>query len=679
MADPFGAVDLTGGSQPPVSDWVSEVGTRGEVDDADAHSAPSISRAFPTPAPTPLAPIGVTKKVTSATPQSKTGDPDGSNITDGQSSQKPLAQRKPSMEITREMEQKSPALPKVKELSNAVAQSKPVEAQTTRIEAPAIKTTRKSLTETETDVNKTASPSSKRLLPGKLDIAAATRNLIKETQAITAATAARKAEKEKEMQKQKQSQKASEGSTPGSLSAAAHNQEFPPLRQSNPRTLRVVQTPKTEVRPSTPAPSASSATAAAPSSVSSVSTSVVPGSKAPSRRPSVNSLTQPATPGSELVSDNASFTTAPLSRANSPPLKVSKSQSKKQRRVAKKTLDKKEPEEVLIKIAEPEAEHAPIVGRKKKKSKQAAISDDVAAAASGSMDERQQQEWVQPLSSGEKKDENGVATGTAAASSADATAGTEEARSKRQSLATPLEESGVPMAASAPTTPDCEVTTATLLASLIESRQLDPATHPFFQPVKSFSHRPAVSPREFADVTRKIYVTPAETDMLQNLKAVRHDGSPPHEHLRFMISPGGYFLRGMPKETEDRFLELEASIRSARSSTVFQPAARERRIPAMASSVAEPAVMAIDTPTEEFTPVSHFSWDESFSVGSSTGTSTSTGTRDRKQLLSAGRYGVEEIGKAWAEEKRKAALLERKLGSLSKRNREWLREAGFKL
>ena len=94
----------------------------------------------------------------------------------------------------------------------------------------------------------------------------------------------------------------------------------------------------------------------------------------PSRRTSLTSIQQPSTP-----SDNASFTSASLSRANSPPpsrvgtapvRQMSKAQQKKERQArAKQAEEVSKVEQSPIKLEEPAIVQEPIVGRKKKAKK----------------------------------------------------------------------------------------------------------------------------------------------------------------------------------------------------------------------------------------------------------------------------------------------------------------------
>lgn len=138
-------------------------------------------------------------------------------------------------------------------------------------------------------------------------------------------------------------------------------------RQIQSRTVRVISTPKTEIPPRL--------IPASPSIVSVAASNFA--SKQISRRASLSSIHPPGTPVSEKISDNASFTSTSMSRANSPPpskvgsapvRQYTKSQQRKERQVrarqAEEVLMKKEDNSAKV-IAE-EPVQAPIIGRKKK-------------------------------------------------------------------------------------------------------------------------------------------------------------------------------------------------------------------------------------------------------------------------------------------------------------------------
>ena len=130
-------------------------------------------------------------------------------------------------------------------------------------------------------------------------------------------------------------------------------------RKTQSKTIRLTETPKYEI--------------------SSPGTVPSQGSGQASRRPSITSLNRPESPASEKISDNVSYTSASISRANSPPpnkvgsapaRRVTKSQQKKERQERAKKAEEEaiKKDEPATKVEEPVVQ-APIVGRKKKTKK----------------------------------------------------------------------------------------------------------------------------------------------------------------------------------------------------------------------------------------------------------------------------------------------------------------------
>lgn len=171
-----------------------------------------------------------------------------------------------------------------------------------------------------------------------------------------------------------------------------------PSSMRKPKTIRLTGTSKMEIQsPST-----------APSQVS----------EQVSRRPSITSLNRPETPASERISDTVSYTSASISRANSPPpskmssgpsRRVTKSQQKKERQErAKKAEGAAVKEEQPAPRVEEIIVQAPIVGRKKKtkklKERTGATADSTPAVtrpASPEVPEPAAEEEVPPLAPAE--------------------------------------------------------------------------------------------------------------------------------------------------------------------------------------------------------------------------------------------------------------------------------------
>ncbi|KAI9873304.1 MAG: hypothetical protein M1830_000557, partial [Pleopsidium flavum] len=214
----------------------------------------------------------------------------------------------------------------------------------------------------------------KRQQPGKLDILAAT-DSSKKSQTVPASSSSKALEM---ATKNTHSAPAVISSVPRLEASIPQTSSSSLSRQSQPRTIRVLPTSKTEIQPPV------QASALLPSVASPVATS-----KLPSSQPSLASINRPATPVSELISDNASMTSTSVSRANSPPptkvgiapvRQVTKSQQKKERQARAKIVEEsKKSEETVEKAAPEEPEQAPIIGRKKK-AKKPTTSDATASS-----------------------------------------------------------------------------------------------------------------------------------------------------------------------------------------------------------------------------------------------------------------------------------------------------------
>ncbi len=197
----------------------------------------------------------------------------------------------------------------------------------------------------------------KRSPPGKLDIMAATRDLIRETQALSAPGGNK-----------------STGHRKGPQASSGVDLSSRPIPA---KTLRVVPTSKATTPKAEAQSLPTTATTAAPPATKSLS-----GKGSSSAQP-------PATPASEFVSEQASLASASISRTSSPPPAkgdLSRSARKKQRREAnkeqkskeeKKGGEKKDKEVEPVSVsATPAEEIAPIIGRKKKKPKPRPVTTD---------------------------------------------------------------------------------------------------------------------------------------------------------------------------------------------------------------------------------------------------------------------------------------------------------------
>ncbi|KAL1649565.1 hypothetical protein SLS58_001622 [Diplodia intermedia] len=107
-----------------------------------------------------------------------------------------------------------------------------------------------------------------------------------------------------------------------------------PLKRTGPQIMRITNTPKAETPPAWGGAASAPVTAAVPPSVASIR----------SRQPSIASINQPGTPVSEFVSDNASMTSTSMSRTNSPPPAASRIGSAPQRTKTKSQAKKERQE-----------------------------------------------------------------------------------------------------------------------------------------------------------------------------------------------------------------------------------------------------------------------------------------------------------------------------------------------
>ncbi|KAI0541958.1 hypothetical protein GGR58DRAFT_497594 [Xylaria digitata] len=250
-------------------------------------------------------------------------------------------------------EEDFPALDSVKTASPSKVTATPLKpSQASKIPSskkPIADTPNKPYTE-----NKSSKKSEKRPMPGILDIAAATNSVPQQIAAGKRAETQDKASTNNPLGAQSgKTPVASALSTPTPTTASVSS----PLAKAAPKTLRLIQTPKTELP----------ANNLAPAAVASIRSAAA-----------VSSSHRPMTPASEIISDTASIVSASVSASRTsspPPSKIgslptrptTKSQQRKQRKEASK--------EAAAQIAdtnpfEPEVEIAPILGRKKKQKKE---------------------------------------------------------------------------------------------------------------------------------------------------------------------------------------------------------------------------------------------------------------------------------------------------------------------
>lgn len=420
---------------------------------------------------------------------------------------------------------------------------------------------------------KAAKDAVKRSPPGKLDIMAATRELIRETQALSALGAAKTSSQKKPI--------TSAGRTP----ASAPNPRLPPAK-----TLRVVATPKL----STPQDKTRGIAIAAGDTASSAAASQT-------HKSSAASTQVPATPVTDNPSELGSGTPGLLSRANSPPparggaeatRESSKAFRKKQRQEAKKQMKakeqekkitekkeaaRKEPDDLLVsKVTDEEV--APIIGRKKKKPKPRPSRRDVPATPisrpsspvpgeiepakddgresepSGAVDAKEPAESAKPI---EKN------LGTHADGKKDSEIETQVLKPEEDVAKESRAGSG-PTARSdaSPSDEFLHLTPAMIMTSLVAEGELDPATLAFFNPAPGFGKTLEHSLADQDAHIRKSITLPKHRAHLEGggLGAGGGGAVRTRESLREHVPQSGSVVRGLDPGQDARLAELEQRV-----------------------------------------------------------------------------------------------------------------------
>ncbi|EEP76432.1 conserved hypothetical protein [Uncinocarpus reesii 1704] len=343
--------------------------------------------------------------------------------------------------------------------------------------------------------------------------------------------------------------------TPGTV--ASRMSDSPAPRQ--PRVLRVVDTPKSE----TPPLQSSTATSGS-----------VTAMKQRSRRPSISSVSRPATPA-DIGSEYDPYTSASASRANSPPPSrigsapvraMSKNQVKKQRKLKAEQAESKKEEEISPTPPE-DTVQAPILGRKRKTKKPSKRNVD--AAEDGERTPSVANEEPQAKSSG-------YATPKQMESAAKISPKVEEVEEEQEldepwrsnntleqlmvdseAMGIPLKELFVERTASLPT----------ILAQLFKSGEMDLHVHPLFNP-PNLNQRVDMkcNADDYDYLKRPIHLSEDDRKKLLRGEPIRLNGGSDLLKHRCLITPRGCILRHLSAEEEDHYLSLEKSLTSAMES-----------------------------------------------------------------------------------------------------------------
>ncbi|GAD95168.1 CCR4-NOT core complex subunit Not4, putative [Paecilomyces variotii No. 5] len=345
------------------------------------------------------------------------------------------------------------------------------------------------------------------------------------------------------------------------------------------RVLRVVDTPKAE----TPPP------ASATQSISSAQAV-----KGRSRRLSVSSVSRPETPG-EAGSDYDPYTSASVSRANSPPPSkigsapvraITKSQAKKERRLKAKQAEAKEA--VATPVVE-EPVQAPIIGRKRKTKKTASNNEPSSTAetatratseASRSPEKPAEDRAEQKSDVGKKtkskekivKDAQSVTSHEKEVVDSGERETLEEWRGNNtiEQMIKDSEAKGIPIK-------DLFLERTSplpvLLAQLHQSGVLDLNTHPLFNP-PNLGQRSDMkcSSDDYDTLKQPIELTEEHRKKLLRGEPVRLNGDSTLLKSRCLITPSGCILRHLSPEEEDRYLALERSLSLSADSMQEYPA-----------------------------------------------------------------------------------------------------------
>ena len=380
----------------------------------------------------------------------------------------------------------------------------------------------------------------KRQLPGKLDIAATKGTLKSKVDSVGGSSKMKNLPESSFTSSQVKEDADSQPATPTKVTSQAGQSTV--TRKDNPRTLRVAPTSKEdqEVRTAVASPTV-------PESATTVST------KPPSRRPSLTSVQGPGTPISERISDNASFTSTSISRANSPPptntkvgtapvRQTTKAQQKRERQARAKEAEKSKAEEEPVKAIVEEPVQAPIIGRKKKAKKittsrgTADSTPAVTRPSSPALQEEAIEERVPSLPATPVKDSKKR----------------EMAHNEVDSPATP----DTPAPISQNEQPKPLPTAASIIADLQKSGDISPAIENMFKNMASLNFRFDVTPADY-EYPPLQPLTDAQLRALDKgecLYVELSNGKP------VVVMPDGQTLKHFTKKEAERYIETRARV-----------------------------------------------------------------------------------------------------------------------
>ena len=358
----------------------------------------------------------------------------------------------------------------------------------------------------------------KKQRPGKLDIVAAKDSAKSDTEFIDTPSEINKATSEVAG-----APISSQPPTPGT--AASQASVSSAVRATQPRTITLS---KGEIQPGSPSISTSATT-----------------SKQASRRPSMTSMHRPGTPLDERISDNASFTSTSISRANSPPgrvgsapvRKMTKSQQKKERQARAKIA------EGAAKAEEPapkaEEIQAPILGRKKKAKK-----DKIVGTAESTPT------VTRPTSPSPREE---VMEEKVEVSATPATPVKENIKSSSRGFMD--KETNTPSSPAAPATGDqqkASITPASLFAQLLKDGEIMASAAELFKSFSGINHRAEPLEPDSACIDQSM-LSEEELRQLDCGEAIVLRKAP-NDHV--VVLPDRKILLGFTAEQASRYVEL---------------------------------------------------------------------------------------------------------------------------
>ena len=532
------------------------------------------------------------------------------------------------------------------------------------------------------NVHGSSNPPGKRQHPGKLDISAAKDISQKDLEAMTTPTHETKPITPKKEYKSQLSS-ASEPTTPATT--APQISASPALRQGLPRTLRVVKTPKIEAPPKL----ADDATRA------STPTAVV--GRQLSRQPSITSINLPGTPVNELISDNASLTSASMSRPGSPPASMvgsaplrqtTKSQQKKERQARAKQLEKSMKLDDLTTVTlDDEPVQAAIIGRKKKTKKsklQVSTDSNIVSSEPSSpapRDEKHQQSSRPSTTANalEGKRSSAEAKKTTKKETAKPAREEPESVESRESANERNEKSG-----------KTQLTAALIFAELQKAGEIAVNAIELFRNVPGYNHRLDLTDSDLAELNVVPSVSNTQRNNLDQGKGVYVKTA---TNKYAVILPNRQVLRGFSRQEAERYLDLRQRALDANVATSFRSArySIERWLDAempehaamdgeasrmQNASIGRDSLTPVDISQMMIDPFTHpylqdqhvemtdeSAWDGNVSAN----VTTSQGLPTRQPTIS-----VDEAEQALSMGRKETEVLEKKLNGLLKKNKKLL-------